>query len=353
MLVGGVRGLAFKTETLAGQFAVERQLSHYYGIDAEFDIQLVYGYGSGADRSQWIVNEEYPRYVLPHAGLVHTRDPLIAVECAKRRINYIWEHHGEDYQTTFTDYAALHMKQPFCRAIVAITAAVRHDLLNAGVPRDKCIVLDSGVNGKAAEVRREAAIRWRRFFLDDHYSGLACYSGGMQRERGIGHILDSAEKMPDKCFVLLGGHASDLAIWKREISARELTNVRLPGYQPHSVVCEIQQAADVLLLTRAAGGRPNVTSPLKFFEYLASGTPIIAGHIGALNSFSQQRLDVRWYDPASPHDLTVALKAHFELGRAWPSRSDINIETGLCYTWAARQRRLLDFIGAVEPKRTF
>ncbi len=57
MLVGGVSGLSFKTDTLAGQFAVERQLAHYYGVDAEFDIQLIYGYGSDADRSQWIVSQ--------------------------------------------------------------------------------------------------------------------------------------------------------------------------------------------------------------------------------------------------------------------------------------------------------
>lgn len=109
LLVGCASELPFKPESLAGQFAIERLLKYWYGIAADFDFQVLYTTSKEKDRIKTLVEVEYARYILPFAGIVHTRDPIIAAECAKRKINYILEYHDEHYQNSFTNYDALRL----------------------------------------------------------------------------------------------------------------------------------------------------------------------------------------------------------------------------------------------------
>lgn len=350
LLVGTNGGLPFKTDTLAGVAAARRYLSHLYGVKADFDLRVIPSTGNGHAGKSFAATE-FPRHVFPEAGLVHTRDPAVALECAKLRINYIWEHHDEGYQNEFTAMQDLRLDRPQCRAIVAITESVRDRLLGLGVPPAKSIVLPSGVNATTHQLRQERASSWRRFLLAGGYTRLVAYSGGMQHERGIEHLLLAAEKLPHVRFVFLGGHEADLGIWRTELSRRRISNCKLLGYHPHETVCEVQQASDVLVFTRLASGRPDVTSPLKFFEYLLSGVPIVAASVPSLQQLPKD-LDVRFYDPGEALALTAVLQDR--LGQDnWPQRSDVNVAAGLKYTWEMRQRALLDFIGPIEARTTF
>jgi glycosyltransferase involved in cell wall biosynthesis len=173
----------------------------------------------------------------------------------------------------------------------------------------------------------------------------------MQHERGIEHLLDAAERLPDVRFVFLGGHETDLATWRTELSRRRVANCKLLGYHPHETVCEVQQASDAVVFTRLASGRPEITSPLKVFEYLVTGVPIIAASIPSLQRLPSQ-LDVTWYDAAQPETLALALKSRLAEGE-WPIRSDANIAAGLSFTWEMRQRALLDFTGPIDARTTF
>jgi glycosyltransferase involved in cell wall biosynthesis len=351
LLAGGGAELPFKAEALAGRYAVQRLLSHFYGVEGNFEVQLLYGHGKKDERPVNILKEQYPRNVFPRAGLVHTRDPAIAAACARRKINYILEDHSEDYQVKFAEPEALALDSKNCRAVVAITEAVRERLLATGCPDEKIIVLDSGVNAGAANRRLEAATRWRRFLLDGGYSRLVCYSGGMQRERGIEHLLDAAHALPYCRFVFLGGHDKDIAPWRELVEQEGLSNVKILGYQPHEYVCDVQQASDILVMSRSERGA--ITSPLKFFEYLLAGAPIVAATIPTLARFENSELDVTWYDPTESGALWTAIEQRFSQGLHWPCYRPLNIAEGISYSWRDRQRRLLDFVGPIEPRVTF
>jgi glycosyltransferase involved in cell wall biosynthesis len=322
-----------------------------YGVTADFDVRILYPSSTGADQAARLAAGEFPRYVLPDAALVHTRDPLVAAACAKRRVSYVWEHHDEDYQKKFTEYESLAMASTTCRAIVAITESIRETLLRNGVPADKLLVLPSGVNATTQQPRPVRAHSWRNFLLEGGYTKLVSYCGGMQLERGIEHVLVAAQSMPNVRFVFLGGHQNDLIHWQTVLARRELTNCKLLGYHPHETICEVQQASDALVFSRAASGRPEVTSPLKFFEYLLTGVPVVAASVASLAAY-RSGLEVAWYDPAEPGGLVTALKETI-WSADWPRRCEHNVARGREHTWEMRQRRLLEFIGPVDPKTTF
>ncbi len=352
LLAGGGAAVPYPLESPAGKAAALRDLERLYGVTAGFDIALLQDPKVRSDRD-WIAGGQFIRQVLPEAGLVHTRDPAIALECARRNIDWIYEEHDEDYQVGFASQAASVLRQPSCRAVVAITEAVARRLRAEGVPQDRLLTLESGVSSAAQQRRGEAAERWRASFLRPGYRHLAAYTGGLHDERGIEHILRAAALLPHVMFVLAGGTIADQARWSRAIEVRGVGNLRLIGYLDHDAVCTLQQAADIVLATRAAGPRSAITSPLKLYEYLLSGTPFVTAEISGTAHLRRAALAGITYDPVAPDGLAAAITT--VLGQ-FPRQScgyAQNIGAGLAFTWEERQRRLLSFIGPILVRETF
>jgi glycosyltransferase involved in cell wall biosynthesis len=213
-----------------------------------------------------------------------------------------------------------------------------------GVNRTKIIVQDSGVNSRALERYPTRAKVWRDSLLrKSKYNYLAAYSGGMQTERGIAHILYAAEKMPDVMFAMAGGNGSDIAYWLTQARQMNLSNVRFLDYLPQDQVIELQQAADVVLMTREPGARGAISSPLKFFEYLASGTPVLAAATAVLHEKNTENLAVSWYNPEDPDRIIDALLGAF---KKYPRKIEgykANIAYASSYTWSERQKKIMAF----------
>lgn len=344
VLVGSGSTLPIKVEGPEGVRALRRLVSDLYNVEADFEIMPLYGPATsgGLNYGDVEANELFPRYVLPYVDLVHTRDPRIVKTCISAGIPVIYEDHNEDYHLSETNLDFLN--QPMVRAVVAITTSVASRLELLGVARSKIVVQDSGVNRRALQrfpVRAEA---WRRSLLGDgRCDRLVAYSGGLQTERGIAHIMKAALHMPDVMFALAGGYKRDIAHWLAMAKEFNLLNVRFLKYLPQAQAIELQQAADAVLMTREPGARGAISSPLKYFEYLASGTPVVSAATAVLREKDTTGLASIWYDPEVPETLVERLR---ELFKTYPRRIDgyaANIEQARQYTWQERQKKILSF----------
>jgi glycosyltransferase involved in cell wall biosynthesis len=353
VLAGSAAGLPYKIDSLAGTMAVKRRLEELYNVDPEFDLAVVNPDQAAGDDQKFSIPAAYFQTVFPRAGLVHTRDPAVALGCHRRHIKYVLEYHDEDFQKQFRNWPILFSERSSCLAVVGITERVRAALIEEGVPAEKIIVLDSGVNSRTALRRDQVAESCRHDLLGYDYQKLVVYSGGMQAERGIGDVLQAAQRMPHVLFAFCGGHEGDLAQWIRASRGMRLANVRLYGYLPHEVVCQLQQAADVLVLSRAANERASITSPLKFFEYLASGTPIVSARISATGRFEAEGCAVDWYEAGRVDSLVEALAKSFNRFNRSQAPHQENVQIGLQHSWEHRQKALFEFIGSPNVKTTF
>jgi glycosyltransferase involved in cell wall biosynthesis len=130
-----------------------------------------------------------------------------------------------------------------------------------------------------------------------------------------------------------------------------LTNLKYHGFVEHTQVPAYMAAMDVLLapplpVTRSAGGRDigRWMSPLKIFEYMAAGRPIVASDIPAVREILRDGVTALL---VVPHDVEAWVSAMQRLedatlaGRlAGQARADL-VER---YTWSARARSVVEHL---------
>jgi glycosyltransferase involved in cell wall biosynthesis len=131
-------------------------------------------------------------------------------------------------------------------------------------------------------------------------------------------LLAIATQRPDWSLVLIGpeweGADPPLAL----TSLRRLSNVTLLGHVPYDDLPAYLHEADVLLIPYVFNDATRAVSPLKFFEYLATGRPIVASPLPSLlpyaNAIALANTDAEWISGIEaslrdPHNLQLQRRA--------------------------------------------
>lgn len=113
------------------------------------------------------------------------------------------------------------------------------------------------------------------------------YFGQLYAGRGIEVIEAMACARPSSLFLVFGGSDADVALSRMNAPP----NLLFLGHVPHQSARAIQAAVDILLMPYqhnvSIGVKGHDTarwmSPMKMFEYLAAGVPIISSNLPVLN----------------------------------------------------------------------
>jgi glycosyltransferase involved in cell wall biosynthesis len=134
-------------------------------------------------------------------------------------------------------------------------------------------------SGTVGEHTAEAEGLRRRLGLSDA-APVVLYSGTFEAYQGLEHLIAAVprilERVPSARFVLVG--ADEAGRVELETAAAELVRdgiLTIVDRQPRSVIPGYLAMADVLVSPRSFGGN----LPLKVFDYLAAGRPIVATDI--------------------------------------------------------------------------
>lgn len=176
------------------------------------------------------------------------------------------------------------------------------------------------------------------------------YVGHLYAGKGMEIIAELAPRCPRADFHVVGGTPEDLSRWKQRCSGME--NLRFHGYVPHERVGAYLAAFDVVLLPNQqavsvfGGGGSDIgrwTSPLKAFEYMAAGKPIVASDLPVLREVLepghnallcpsndidawQAALDRLEQDSQFRHQLGGAARRDLETRYSWRRRASLILE---------------------------
>lgn len=173
-------------------------------------------------------------------------------------------------------------------------------------------------------------------------------AGHLYQGRGVELFIELAQTFEKNGyrFVWVGGNKKEVALWK-EASAG-LTNIEFVGFVPNAQLPLYQAAADILLMpygtkisiSSGMGNSGKIASPMKMFEYLATGRPIISSDLPVFREVLNAENAVL----CPPGDLSAwAREIERLLGdpemRANYSKSAKN--AAKFYSWTERARKIL------------
>jgi len=148
-------------------------------------------------------------------------------------------------------------------------------------------------------------------------------------------------------MAFIGGEDSEIRDYKSLANRfNVLTQCLFVDYQPHAKAVKYIKAMDALVIPFP--NKPHYAfyaSPLKLFEYMASGRPIIASDLPALKEILNDR-NAMFFEPDNAEDLArkiKLLKSSQTLGNHLSQQALADVRK---YTWQERANRILKFIKA-------
>ncbi len=240
------------------------------------------------------------------AQFVYARCPTSALLCATLGAEVVFEQHS-----SFADQG--NMQQKFyntllrsknLKALVVISSALKEHVVDTtNFPRAKIIVAHDG----ADPVRHTKAP-----FTKTPNRLQIGYTGHLYEGRGIDIIGRMAAMLPAMDFHIVGGQPEHIAHWKDKIGA--LGNMHFHGHVAPAEVPAWITNFDILLAPYqrkvSVGGGMHTEkwmSPLKIFEYMASGKPVICSDMPVLHEVLKDNENCLLCAPEDPHAWVAAL----------------------------------------------
>ena len=167
--------------------------------------------------------------------------------------------------------------------------------------------------------------------------------------KGVNILLKASKKFGDDfLFVLVGGKDYEIQEIKK---GDTLYNVMLIGHRPYKEIQYYMKSADVLVLPNKKGDQTSekYTSPMKLFEYMASGNPIVASDLPSIREILNETNSVL-VEPNSSDKLAESIKKVFNnenIADKIGKQSLVDIQN---YSWEKRVVSILNFYNKIQIK---
>ena len=181
------------------------------------------------------------------------------------------------------------------------------------------------------------------------------YAGHLYPWKGVDILLESLARLPQARGLIVGGHDQEPDLQRVKDTADRLgiaSRVTFTGQVAPSEVSRLLQQADVLALPNPASAISTFyTSPLKLFEYMAAGKPIVASDLPAIREVLRHEVDALLVPPGDPAALASAverLASDPSLGAALARAASAAVRD---YSWERRAERIEALLDRVVAGR--
>ncbi|MBK6764922.1 MAG: glycosyltransferase family 4 protein [bacterium] len=282
-------------------------------------------------------------------NLIYSRNPWSVAFLGKTGVPFVWEAH-EEHVHKRSRVLSWYLERMIVRAsrrpelikVVAISGALAKVWEGYGIPSGKLLTAHDGVDLAlfGDPLPKPTARKQLGLAVDRR---VIMYTGTLRADRGVALMLESARRIPEADFILIGGTPDEVAHWQSEAARAGHGNVRFTGKIPHRDVPLWLSAADILLPMRTwQESNVRVCSPMKLFEYMAAKRLIVGPAFPTVLEVIADGEHALLFKPDDIAAMESALRAGLVLvdDPALPRRAYETVAQR--YTWESRCRLILD-----------
>lgn len=211
-----------------------------------------------------------------------------------------------------------------------------------GIPKDKIPYWPNGVDAENFAISQSRA-EARSILGLDADTPLALYIGQLFPWKGANTFIDSIQHVRSNVhYLVVGGEEEDRLRTARRVPASFKNRVHFFPFQSRDKVPLWLKAADVLVLPNTAKMKVSLyyTSPMKLFEYMASGTPIVASDIPSIREIVSEK-EVFFAKPDDPVSFANAIDEALSHADEVAMRASKVREKVGAYTWRERATKII------------
>ncbi len=270
------------------------------------------------------------------ADIWYTRSPaVIATLMDPRKKKWVLEVHDNPARNV----RRWKKIQEEVRFFIPISEGMKSCLLEAGIPESKTLVAHDGVDLEEVERSPKGQFRSRLGISPKKF--LLVYTGSLYPWKGVDFVVKAWKRVPPgAALVIVGGPKEDYERLKNLLPREKDPRIHILPSMSRSEVFSLLKEADAALLPTSPDftiGR-TYTSPLKLFEYLAAGLPILASDVPTAREVLTRR--VAHFFVQDTKAFITTLETMMNDG-GWRQSAALEARAlAKKYTWRARAERI-------------
>lgn len=171
-----------------------------------------------------------------------------------------------------------------------------------------------------------------------------CYVGSITRVRGIVEMVKAIHLTKTDCQLVIAGNFADSGLEAEVKSLPGWSKVKFLGYVDRVGIREIMETSSLGLVTLHPTDSYLNSMPIKMFEYMCSGIPVVSSNFPLWQSIIHDSQSGRLVDPLDPNDIAAAIDYYLSDKAASLKAGQNGREFVLeKYNWANEERKLFKF----------
>ncbi len=180
--------------------------------------------------------------------------------------------------------------------------------------------------------------------------GKVVYVGQLYGWKGVGNLIEAVRYLPEEELHFIGGgkeRVQELRAKTKEMGVEDriIFHGQISPTEVRKLLADA--AVAVLPLTRNDVQATRYTSPLKLFEYMAAGVPIVASDLPSVREILTDGVNALLVEPDNPQALAQGVRQIVApgLGERLAKKAKEDV---LNYTWDRRAERLTRFLRSLK-----
>jgi len=282
--------------------------------------------------------------------LLYLRSPLLLSQTINSQLPIIMELHNNKlhlgYKILDNHWEKLIKKcvrDKSIKLIVCISKALTEYWIQKGIPRKSIITEHDGIDIEkfTNDIGKQKA---REMLGISSQKSVITYLGRLYEDRRIDDIIALAKSFKDTSFYVVGGPNDQAKKYHTLAIEDGIDNISFIGQIPHKDTPKYLFASDILLaLWSKDVPTINFCSPLKVFEYMASGRTIVAYGFPTIREVLNNKKNALLVEPESIEELKNAVDYALKEDVSFLGRNARN-DVFENYSWIDRAKRILENI---------